>query len=227
MGGPGSAPGPLKTHRHQADNKTMTTRRHIPFRVLLAVGVALQLAFIAAAGAWADAALADDPYPEARPGYAVELDNPRASDDRLLAKTITVAMRFWADRGVTGQRPTATIADDIRVCWLENDQRECAIADGVGDEHVGVIVPAYRVWLATRERWRPGERWRMEHADNSDREALCRVVVHEVGHTLGQEHTATGVMSYDDSMPWACVKWRRSLDRTVRRHAQRSSRGPR
>jgi hypothetical protein len=75
-----------------------------------------------------------------------------------------------------------------------------------------------RFWLhdfivggAVADRWRRG-------GSDGYRDVVCAMVVHEVGHLAGLQHSDTGVMDETASaVPYACKQWRRGLERQERR----------
>jgi hypothetical protein len=147
----------------------------------------------------------------ARAGYVGE----RAATDALLTQEVQLAVAFWADRGVVGcgQGIAMSWADSLAgpdVLWVAGRGGDCHIWLNVTHVRRSLRIPP------ARHRRMHGELVVVGAADGDRRDgaiAECRIVVHEVGHALGLQHTPTGVMSAApdmDGTPWACRKFVRA-----------------
>jgi hypothetical protein len=109
----------------------------------------------------------------------------RVANNAMLDELVTVGTRFWQARDVTPcATPTILLSDTLN--------------------NVGYSDGACRIWIQTRvvrdQQKRPGA-WGPY---------LCAVMTHELGHSGGLGHTATGVMSeaWDDAaIPSDCRRW--------------------
>jgi hypothetical protein len=135
------------------------------------------------------------------------------ADERVRA-AVAVAIGFWGERNVTSC--PFGISAMVAPSLLDVDGDAAARGGGC------------RIWVrqdnlaAFRQ---PGtRRWRVYGATDE-----CALIVHEVGHALGLEHTPDGVMAAGgpQAVPWACREWARRLvprRRLVCRPRSRSSR---
>lgn len=135
------------------------------------------------------------------PAEAVSFPGESPFDGQGWAE-VNVALKFWQARSVTGcpGGVAAQFADDLY------DARDGMFpVERGGDCRIFLSWPElspYRKWAAS-----PHARVR--------RLALrteCSYVVHGVGHALGLEHTASGVMAaVVTTIPWDCAEWARSV----------------
>jgi hypothetical protein len=175
----------------------------------------LALALLVALAAPAKAA-----YPGERPA------------DGLLWDEVSVALEFWADRGVTGCPGGihAVIADDLT--HPDDPPESESEADGAtlmpsftGGRGGGcALVVSSEITRQTRRDLSEPD-WRRDSLEEE-----CGIVVHDVRHALpggteggvdGMGHTATGIMGADfdwwTDTPWDCKVWARKIDRRIRR----------
>jgi predicted Zn-dependent protease with MMP-like domain len=123
----------------------------------------------------------------------------------IIGEMTDIAVDFWKERGVQVCEPVPMQAPRL--------------VDVDGIEAAGRASTALcRFWLqdfivreALADRWRRG-------GSDGFREVVCAMVVHEVGHLAGLQHSDTGVMDETASaVPYACKQWRRGLERQERR----------
>jgi hypothetical protein len=122
----------------------------------------------------------------------------RSANNALVNQFVEVAEQFWAARGVA-PCPTANL--DVRLADDLSDGDAFERADG------RAVLSGCRVWflaslVAKAQSGRPG---------NDDQIYLCRIVVHELGHTGGLDDSNEGVMNpagvYAESTPFECRQW--------------------
>jgi hypothetical protein len=135
----------------------------------------------------------------AAPAEAYPGEGPATARTRELTD---LGVKFWRDRNVTGCPAGIVVleADDLS----DSDASGGGVAGRGGD---------CRLWIR-RSLMRPAPK----NVDGAPtRVEVCAIVVHEVGHALGLQHTPTGVMravaGWPDSIPWDCRQW-------VRRHSR-------
>jgi predicted Zn-dependent protease with MMP-like domain len=123
----------------------------------------------------------------------------------MIGEMTDIAVDFWTERGVQVCEPVPMQAPRL--------------VDVDGIEAAGRASTALcRFWLqdfivreALADRWRRG-------GSDGFREVVCAMVVHEVGHLAGLQHSGMGVMDVEASaIPFACKRWRRGLERQERR----------
>ena len=138
-------------------------------------------------------------------GAASFRDERPAHNPTLDAMIAEVGLPFWVGRGLS---PCAT--------------PEVLLAPDLGP-YVG-YAEGCRIWIKTEEL-RAAQR-----QPGSWEPYLCLLVVHELGHTAGLEHTETGVMAAQASeVPYDCSRWvqrRVKARRNQARLARRSRRNP-
>lgn len=106
------------------------------------------------------------------------------------AIAVAIAIHFWTVRHVPiNCTPTPVVATDVQV------DGAMAEAYGPGQSLCGTI-------LISRT---------LQHARTGNPGLYCAVIVHEVGHVGGLDHSLTGVMSAGgfrlrSSYPWDCRK---------------------
>lgn len=131
-----------------------------------------------------------------------DLQNVRPSADAQLAAETQLAVDFWRARNVTAC-PTGITTLLADFPGLQNDGGlDCAIY--------------FDAWTIAKRR----VDGRLYQVDN---EGECTLVVHEVGHAMGLDHTATGVMAPVAEAPWECKVFVRELARRDQRPARRCS----
>lgn len=120
----------------------------------------------------------------AAPAGATSFREERPADNPTLDAIITeVGIPFWTARGLSPcAAPEVLLAPDLG--------RFVGYAQGC------------RIWVKTEE---------LQEAQRQPRTGepyLCLLVVHELGHTAGLEHSETGVMAAQPSeVPWDCRRW--------------------
>jgi hypothetical protein len=129
-----------------------------------------------------------------------DVTNLHVSADQLLADEVQIGLRFWRDRGQMA-------CPDGITAWLGD-----LPGDANGGLHCGIFmdeseIAATRGRLARHDVYAP------------DIITECTVVVHEVGHALGLEHAATGIMAAIPESPWICVHIGLGMERAE--HARR------
>ena len=125
-----------------------------------------------------------------------------------LDRATALAVRFWADRDVTGCP-----------AGIEATVRPLSRVDGLGGSCRITIAQRAVVRLeASRKLSPPRARFVAEQ--------FCGLVVHEVGHALGLPHTTEGVMRPDGgrAIPYSCQRWARARRAPSRRGTSMTSR---
>lgn len=120
---------------------------------------------------------------------------------QLAQDSVPVAQAYWASQGVTGAC-TSRLTFRIVPTTLGG-----ATAIGWGDQDACLVEIQRRF---TRDEWRYMRS--MAHGTKGDRRAavqataeVCGAVVHEVGHTLGREHTPTVTIMSPYLEDWSTV----------------------
>lgn len=113
--------------------------------------------------------------------------------DARLDSAVFVAVDFWAERGVTGC-PGGIVAHGWRKLSVAGHSSQC------------------HIWInAVIQKAANNGPWWLRIMDATTE---CALVVHEVGHSLGIEHTNGGLMDpvyWAHSPPYDCRRWARNM----------------
>lgn len=131
-----------------------------------------------------------------------DLQNVRPSTDPQLATETKLAIDFWRARGIENCPAGISV-------WLAD------FPDLQNDGGLDCSI-YFDAWTIAKRRFDA----RLYQVDN---EGECALAVHEVGHAMGLDHTATGVMAAVAEAPWECRVFARETLRADQVRARRSS----
>lgn len=119
--------------------------------------------------------------PASASGYGFGYPGERPDTSPIRAQLRDLAVTYWAARGITGCPAGIAVdaADDL------GDPSPGTHVEGRGADCRIVLAPTHDL-----HRMRAGSSWWYPVVTQQ-----CRLVVHEVGHALGLEHTTHGVMA--------------------------------
>ena len=150
----------------------------------------------------------------------------RPATDPWVPELVQLGLKFWQARGVEPcVSPEVLMSSDL-------DLPEHGQVSVGGRARLGACAPGTgettgRMWLLERLITDARDLW----TGGAPTRTVCAVVVHELGHLAGLEHTDGGAMNGssggDKDTPWECWVWARRIDRIKDRVTDRLLRAER